>query len=244
MKTPFVGVQPTPTSGGWRSSAGILGSPAILSTPMATPQSFSMNAADALSPVAVSTPGGAETRGDAALYAEPAGIGQHTKESLFPEAHDRLGCVEEFLKGNAVVPRKIVLLVPPILFKTLFQELKPDTVSSQVSVHAQRPLWDARAAVLLLLMARCGQDDSALAEIGGGSFFAGLLDERDARLRNYSAFFVLRGLMHRQPQKYRAALKLVAARAQQAGDERLIRSPFLQLQAMLEQNLIETTSDM
>ena len=70
-------------------------------------------------------------------------------------------------------------------------------------LQADRPLWDARAAVLLLLMGRCASDAAALQALGGVAFFSGLLSEPDARVRHYAAVFVLRQLMLQQPQQYR-----------------------------------------
>ncbi len=71
--------------------------------------------------------------------------------------------------------------------------------------QADQPLWDARAAVLLLLMARCAADAAALRALGGTAFFSALLSEADARVRHYAAVFVLRQLMLTQPRQYRWA---------------------------------------
>ena len=69
--------------------------------------------------------------------------------------------------------------------------------------QADRPLWDARAAVLLLLMARAAGDGGALAALGGAAFFTGLLGEADARVRHYASVFVLRELQLQHPLQYR-----------------------------------------
>ncbi len=94
-------------------------------------------------------------------------------------------------------------------------------------------------SVLHLLMGRCCADASALASIGGNAFFVDLLTEADPRVRYYAALFVLRSLVTGQPQAYRRALRQVAARAQQANDERLLCNPYLQVKAMLEQQLVD-----
>lgn len=126
----------------------------------------------------------------------------------------------------------LLRLVPTLLLRTLFEELRPDSASLQYdalaaagagapasrltkaadaalgvkgAVQGDRPLWDARAAVLLLLMARCAGDAAALRALGGAAFFSGLLGEADARVRHYAAVFVLRQLMLLQPQQYRCA---------------------------------------
>ena len=99
------------------------------------------------------------------------------------------------------------------------------------TVQAGRPLYDARAAILLLLMGRVLADPSALQQLedgggrvagdgrgrggDGGSFFASLLNEHDSRLRHYAAAFVLRQLLVNRPAAYRRALRAVVARAQQ-----------------------------
>jgi len=72
-----------------------------------------------------------------------------------------------------------------------------------LALQADRPLWDARAAVLLLLMGRCAADAAALRVLGGTPFFSGLLSEPDVRVRHYASVFVLRQLMLQQPQQYR-----------------------------------------
>lgn len=69
--------------------------------------------------------------------------------------------------------------------------------------QADRPLWDARAAALLLLMARAAGDGAALRALGGASFFTGLLGEPDARVRHYASVFVLRELQLQHPLQYR-----------------------------------------
>lgn len=124
----------------------------------------------------------------------------------------------------------------------------------KATAQAGRPLYDARAAVLLLLMGRVLADPAALAALEGGEgagtgagapaglpspFFVGLLSEHDSRLRHYAAAFVLRQLLTTRPTTYRRALRAVVSRAQQANDEKLLQSPYLQVRAMLDMRLIE-----
>jgi hypothetical protein len=71
--------------------------------------------------------------------------------------------------------------------------------------QVDRPLWDARAALLLLLMGRCLADADAMRLIGGAAFFVALLRDEDVRVRHYSSVFVLRQLMVRRPGQYRCA---------------------------------------
>ncbi|PSC72009.1 hypothetical protein C2E20_4726 [Micractinium conductrix] len=166
-----------------------------------------------------------------------------------------------FLSGQAMVPHELLRLVPPLVLRMLFEDLRPDCSSLhydalatagagapasrltraadaalgfKATVQADQPLWDARAAVLLLLMARCACDSGALGALGGTAFFCGLLSEPDIRVRHYASVFVLRQLMLQQPLQYRRALRGVVARAQSANDERLLANPHLQLRGMLD----------
>ncbi|PRW39232.1 hypothetical protein C2E21_7090 [Chlorella sorokiniana] len=195
--------------------------------------------------------------------ADGAGIGSTAEQleaAAAVAAEARATQLWSFLNGHATVPQELLRLVPPLLLRTLFEDLRPDASALQyeamaaagagapaarlaraadaalgvkAGVQADQPLWDARAAVLLLLMARCAADAAALRALGGAGFFSALLSEADARVRHYAAVFVLRQLMLRQPQQYRRALRGVVARAQAANDERLLASPYLQLKAML-----------
>lgn len=171
-----------------------------------------------------------------------------------------------FLNGGSMVPQDLLRLVPPLLLRTLFEDLRPDSsalhydalaaagagapaarltkaadtaLGVKAAVQADRPLWDARAAVVLLLMGRCAADAAALRTLGGTAFFSGLLAEPDVRVRHYSAVFVLRQLMLQQPLQYRRALRGVVARAQGANDENLLANPYLQLRAMLDQGRVQ-----
>ncbi|KAL4440437.1 hypothetical protein ABPG75_003438 [Micractinium tetrahymenae] len=171
-----------------------------------------------------------------------------------------------FLNGEAMVPQNLLRLMPPLLLRTLFEDLRPDSsalhydalaaagagapasrltkaadaaLGVKAAVQAGRPLWDGRAAVLLLLMARCAADAAALRALGGTAFFSGLLAEPDVRVRHYASVFVLRQLMLQQPLQYRRALRGVVARAQSANDEKLLANPYLQLRAMLDLGRIQ-----
>ncbi|KAL4856367.1 hypothetical protein ACK3TF_003171 [Chlorella vulgaris] len=166
-----------------------------------------------------------------------------------------------FLNGKAMVPQELLRLMPPLLLRALFDDLRPDSSAMQydamagggpgtsaarltqaadealgvkATVQADRPLWDSRASVLLLLMGRCAHDSGALRALGGAAFFTSLLSEPDVRVRHYAAVFVLRQLMLQQPLQYRRALRGVVTRAQSANDEKLLSNPYLQLRAMLD----------
>lgn len=242
------------------AAASATGTPATSTAPrQATPRASSFerlqgagepSAADIAAAAAVAVAGSA-----AATAAE------HAEQAAAEAAQVSATQLWSFLNGDSMVPPDLLRLMPPLLLRTLFEDLRPDSsalhydalatagagapasrltkaadaaLSLKAAVQAGRPLWDARAAVLLLLMARCAADAAALRALGGTPFFSGLLGEPDVRVRHYAAVFVLRQLMLQQPLQYRRALRGVVARAQSANDEKLLANPYLQLRAMLE----------
>lgn len=201
-------------------------------------------------------------RPDGAAEAAEAPSGAVDRAWAAAQSHGTL--LWAFLHGFSMVPQGLLALVPPLLLQTLFSELRPAAAAAgaaaearlpgvgaglvraaaaalgaRATLQAGRPLWDARAAALLLLMGRCMHDGAAMDAIGGGAFFAGLLADSDPRVRHYASGFVLRLLMARRPAAYRRALRAVVARAQQANDERLLSSPALQVQTMLDLALVD-----
>lgn len=184
-------------------------------------------------------------------------VGGSTTNSMIPSS-DEHTVLEGFLLGSRVIPISMLHSIPIAILKVLFSEMDmvlkqatPPTSgqSSALAVNTCQPVWDVRLALLLVLMARCikpttNKSDST--RCNGVSddeaetvFFSSLLDDTDGRVRQYASVFVLRRLMQRQPVKYREALRFVGIRAQQAGEERLVCSPWLQLKAMLEHRLVD-----
>ncbi|KFM25843.1 hypothetical protein F751_1457 [Auxenochlorella protothecoides] len=106
-------------------------------------------------------------------------------------------------------------------------------------IVAERPLNDARAAVLLLLMGRCIAVPEDMAAVGGPAFFAGLLQEGDPRIRRSASIFVLRHLMATRRGEYQRALRQVLARAQQANEESMVTDPYQQMKAILDMQLVD-----
>lgn len=93
--------------------------------------------------------------------------------------------------------------------------------------------------VLLLLAARCVLAPADLNAVGGPAFFAALLGESDPRIRRCAAALVLRHLFATRLADYRAALRLVVARAQQANDGALLTDAYRQLRTILDLRLID-----
>ena len=98
---------------------------------------------------------------------------------------------------------------------------------------------DTRAALVLLLIARCNMEQAALHQAGGEALFAELLRDSDARVRYHASMFVQQRLIATKSQQYRRALRQLTLQAQQANDEKLLRNPYLQISAMLEMRLID-----
>eukprot|EP00887_Chlorella_sp_A99_P002375 scaffold10.g2375.t1 len=172
-----------------------------------------------------------------------------------------------FLAGLSGVPMELLRLVSPVLLLRAARAAEGWHASAgrltkaldaalgvKGTAQAGRPLYDARAAVLLLLMGRVLDDPEALSQLdeacargggggGGGwpAFFAGLLGEHDVRLRHAAAAFVLRALA---PGALRRGLRAVVKRAQQANDEKLLQNPYLQVRAMLDLREIDLQKDL
>ncbi|GAB4814014.1 hypothetical protein N2152v2_001060 [Parachlorella kessleri] len=207
----------------------------------------------------------AATAGAAAAAAEQAVQERQRLWEAMAAAEERGTLLWSLLNGLALVPQDLLALVPPLLLLTLFEDLKPEdsggvyyppstpgqdaaagrlmraadaAMGAKATVQTDRALWDARAAMLLLLMGRCMKDEAAMELVGGPSFFAGLLHEGDQRIRHYASIFVLRQLMLSRPQQYRRALRQVILRAQQSNDERLLANPYLQVKAMMDGGLL------
>ena len=98
---------------------------------------------------------------------------------------------------------------------------------------------DLRAALVLLLIARCNMEQTALQEAGGEALFAALLKDTDARVRYHTSMFVQQRLIATKADQYRRALRQLTQQAQQVNDEKLLRNPYLQISAMLEMRLID-----
>ena len=98
---------------------------------------------------------------------------------------------------------------------------------------------DTRAALVLLLIARCNMEQTALQQAGGEALFAALLKDADARVRYHASMFVQQRLVATKADQYRRALRQLTQQAQQVNDEKLLRNPYLQISAMLEMRLID-----
>lgn len=120
-----------------------------------------------------------------------------------------------------------------------------------------RPLWDARAAVLALLLARCtlesqgdgghpaglfGDDSVAdgtlAAKAVDSAFLASLLSDPDSRVRRHASVYVLGRSAMKDPARHRAAMRAVVAKAQRGDDERLLTSPEAQVSTLLEMRVL------
>ena len=98
---------------------------------------------------------------------------------------------------------------------------------------------DTRAALVLLLIARCNMEQTALQQAGGEALFATLLKDADARVRYHASMFVQQRLVAAKADQYRRALRQLTQQAQQINDEKLLRNPYLQISAMLDMRLID-----
>lgn len=66
----------------------------------------------------------------------------------------------------------------------------------------QAALWsrDVRAAILLLLIARCSLDNAALQQAGGEGVFVDLLSDNDPRVRFHASTFLQQRLRTSRPE--------------------------------------------
>jgi hypothetical protein len=186
-------------------------------------------------------------------------------------AERRTSAVASFLCGVSGASSAALELVPPALLRALYEELRMDPPGGQAgdadaaaraaAVQAGRPAWDARAAVLTLLLGRCAGEEAgaglgaSAGSSGSGSlragqaaaeqaaagaaaldaaFLADLLDAPDPRVRHVASAFALQQLLRRRPGAHRRGVREVVARAQRSDDEHLLCSPHAQLRAMLE----------
>lgn len=100
---------------------------------------------------------------------------------------------------------------------------------------------DTRPALVLLLIARCNMEQTALQQAGGEALFAELLRDGDARVRYHASMFVQQRLVATKADQYRRALRQLTQQAQQSNDEKLLRNPYLQISTMLQMRLIDLT---
>ena len=107
--------------------------------------------------------------------------------------------------------------------------------------HKCHAVQDTRAALVLLLIARCNMERTALQQAGGEALFTELLRDADARVRYHASLFVQQRLVATKADQYRRALRHLTQQAQQANDEKLLRNPYLQISTMLEMRLIDLT---
>jgi hypothetical protein len=177
------------------------------------------------------------------------GSATNTMISSYNNNNDEHTMLDGFLSGSRVIPLSMLHNIPITILEVLFSEMDmvlklatPPTSgqSSALAVNSCQPVWDVRLALLLVLMARCIKPTASISDDEAETvFFSSLLDDADGRVRQFASVFVLRRLMQRQPVKYREALRFVGIRAQQAGEERLVCNPWLQLKAMLEHRLVD-----
>jgi hypothetical protein len=94
------------------------------------------------------------------------------------------------------------------------------------------PASDARAAVALLLLARCAGCEPELEELGGEATVRGLTEDADARVAYAAACFLLARLARAAPGAYRAGLRRLVLHAQGADDERFLDNPHFRFMAL------------
>jgi hypothetical protein len=119
---------------------------------------------------------------------------------------------------------------------------RTESQSRVSAVQAGRPLWDARAAVAILLLRQVNRDSPTSTSTARGildiSFIASLLSDSDPRVRRHASTFILTRFSQRKAQQYRIAVREVVARAQQGDDDGLLKSAEAQVKAMLEARLM------
>ncbi|GAB2222792.1 hypothetical protein Droror1_Dr00016919 [Drosera rotundifolia] len=146
------------------------------------------------------------------------------------------------LHGQAVVPIQLVARVPAVLFYWPLIQLAgaaTDNIALGVSVGSKGrgnipgATSDIRAALLLLLIAKCTADASAFQEVDGEDFFRQLLDDTDSRVAFYSSAFLLKRMMTEDFDRYQHLLQNLVFKAQQSNNEKLLENPYLQMRGIL-----------
>lgn len=147
------------------------------------------------------------------------------------------------LQGRAVVPIQLVARVPAVLFYWPLIQLAgaaTDNIALGVSVGSKGrgnlpgATSDIRAALLLLLIAKCTADPKAFKEVDGEDFFRQLLDDTDSRVAYYSSAFLLKRMMTADFDNYQRMLQKLVFRAQQSNNEKLLENPYLQMRGILQ----------
>ncbi|XP_021771172.1 uncharacterized protein LOC110735298 isoform X1 [Chenopodium quinoa] len=147
------------------------------------------------------------------------------------------------LQGSVVVPLQLVARVPAVLFYWPLIQLAgaaTDNVALGVSVGSKGrgnlpgATSDIRAALLLLLIAKCTADSDAFQEVDGEDFFRQLLDDTDSRVAYYSSAFLLKRMMTADFENYQRRLQQLVFRAQQSNNEKLLENPYLQMRGILQ----------
>ncbi|GAB4854844.1 hypothetical protein Ancab_023429 [Ancistrocladus abbreviatus] len=146
------------------------------------------------------------------------------------------------LQGQAVVPIQLVARVPAVLFYWPLIQLAgaaTDNIALGVSVGSKGrgnlpgATSDIRAALLLLLIAKCTADPTAFREVDGEDFFRQLLDDTDSRVAYYSSAFLLKRMMTEDFDQYQHLLQNLVFKAQQSNNEKLLENPYLQMRGIL-----------
>ncbi|KAK9682240.1 hypothetical protein RND81_10G060500 [Saponaria officinalis] len=147
------------------------------------------------------------------------------------------------LQGRVIVPLQLVARVPAVLFYWPLIQLAgaaTDNIALGVSVGSKGrgnlpgATSDIRAALLLLLIAKCTADPTAFEEVDGEDFFRQLLDDTDSRVAYYSSAFLLKRMMTADFDNYQRRLQKLVFRAQQSNNEKLLENPYLQMRGILQ----------
>jgi hypothetical protein len=184
-------------------------------------------------------------------------------------AETKLTSIDSFLSGLSEVVPEILSQVPSEMLRSLIEELRPDVLSSLLStasggdvgrslqtrrpelhlrvsaVQAGRPLWDARAAIAILLLKQENMANPTTStaittpcRAVDVSFIASLLSDIDPRVRRHASMFILTRFTQRKAQQYRLAVREMVAKAQRGDDDRILKSAEAQVKAMMDLRLM------
>jgi len=189
-------------------------------------------------------------------------------------AETKLTSIDSFLSGLSAVVPEILSQIPSEMLKSLLEGLRPEILSSPSTasggsgsggggrsfqtgasesqlrasaVQAGRPLWDARAAIAILLLRQehtanatttTSPADTASSSGVDISFIASLLSDSDPRVRRHASTFILTRFAQREAQEYRIAVREVVAKAQRGDDDKILKSAEAQVKAMLDSRLM------
>jgi len=167
---------------------------------------------------------GAEHERHAALRSASAASGGSLSHQL------RSSSVEELLAaGRFRIDADVLQAVEPGIWGHLFRSLP-----AAGGPHGGFSGWGALRVVVLALGTRMSSEkEAALTAMGGLRFYEHLLEDAEPQVAYLAARFLLSHLEKSKPEEFPAALRHIVLKAQELGNPKLFRNPYLMMCALL-----------